>query len=136
MIMSDTTQIAERNQGQVMKSQADRQRRGNPIVPAVDIYENERGIALVADLPGVDKSGLDVKVHDGNLYIEAETALTPPAGFTLHHSELHEPYYARAFTLSAELDTSRIEANLQNGVLRLVIPRREEARPRRIEING
>jgi HSP20 family molecular chaperone IbpA len=57
-----------------------------------------------------------------------------PENLRQSHVEIREPFFARAFTLSDEFDTSRIDANLQNGVLKLTIPRREEARPRRIEV--
>ncbi len=107
-----------------------------PITPMVDIVENEHGITLYSDLPGVSKDDLQIQVHDGNLYIEAKAVLPAPAGLNLHHAEISGPFYSRSFNLSADLDTSKIEASLEDGVLRLVIPRREEARPRRIEITG
>ena len=75
-----------------------------------------------------------MKVHDGNLYIEAEAVVSTPAGLRLQHAEIREPRFARAFTLSADFDTSKIDANLQDGVLKLTIPRRDEARPRRIDV--
>jgi HSP20 family molecular chaperone IbpA len=134
--MTDQTQLTEQGNGQTPTTQRAQQRRRNTITPPVDIFENEFGVALIADLPGVERSALDVRVHDGNLYIEAEARLPAPAGLTLHHAELQEPYYYRAFALSADFDTSKIEASLQNGVLKLAIPRREEAKPRRIEIAG
>ena len=77
---------------------------------------------------------LDVRVHDGSLSIEAEAVVPTPANLRLQHAELREPHFARTFTLSADFDTSKIEANLQDGVLKLTIPRREEAQPRRIEV--
>ncbi len=75
-----------------------------------------------------------MKVHDGNLYIEAEAVVPTPAGLRLQHAEIREPRFARAFSLSPDFDTSKIDANLQDGVLKLTIPRRDEARPRRIEV--
>jgi HSP20 family protein len=73
-------------------------------------------------------------VHDGNLYIEAEAVVPTPAGLRLQHAESREPRFARAFSLSPDFDATRIDANLRDGVLRLAIPRRDEARPRRIEV--
>jgi HSP20 family protein len=84
----------------------------------------------------VTKDKLDVKVHDGHLYIEAEANVPTPAGLRLQHAELRESHFARAFTLSADFDSSKIDANLQDGVLKLTIARREEARPRRIEVKA
>ena len=57
-----------------------------------------------------------------------------PAGLRLQHAEIREPHFARAFSVSPDFDTSKIDANLQDGVLKLTIPRRDEARPRRIEV--
>jgi HSP20 family protein len=106
------------------------------LTPAVDIVEDSQGITLWADLPGVKKEKLDVKVHDGNLSIEAEAVVPTPAGLRLQHAEVREPHFARVFSLSPDFDASRIEANLQDGVLKLTIPRRDEARPRRIEVRS
>ena len=134
--MNDKTQIAERDQNSVARHDGDQPARRMTLTPAVDIFEDSQGITLWADLPGVTKDKLDVKVHDGHLYIEAEANVPTPAGLLLQHAELREPHFARAFTLSADFDSSKIDANLQDGVLKLTIARREEARPRRIEVKA
>jgi HSP20 family molecular chaperone IbpA len=59
-----------------------------------------------------------------------------PQGFRLQHAEVRERRFARTFALSADFDTSKIDANLQDGVLKLTISRRDEARPRRIEVKA
>ncbi|MFM0081284.1 Hsp20/alpha crystallin family protein [Paraburkholderia sediminicola] len=118
------------------RTQAKSAERRATIVPAVDVFEDPTGITVVADLPGVSKERLDVKVQDGNLVIEAEARVPTPDGLRLRHAEVQAPAYFRAFTLSPDFDTARIEANLQDGVLKLYIPRREEARPRRIEVRA
>lgn len=131
--MNETTQIAQRNHGELARRSDERTRRVT-LTPAVDIVEDSHGVTLWADLPGVPREKLDVKVHDGRLTIEAEATLPASANVRLNHVEIRESQFARAFTLSDEFDTSRIDANLQNGVLKLTIPRREEARPRRVEV--
>jgi HSP20 family molecular chaperone IbpA len=132
--MNDRTQVAERDQKPVARREGDPPARRMTITPAVDVFEDSQGITLWADLPGVTKDKLDVKVHDGNLYIEAEAVVPTPAGLRLQHAEIRQPHFARAFSLSPDFDTSKIDANLQDGVLKLTIPRRDEARPRRIEV--
>jgi HSP20 family molecular chaperone IbpA len=136
--MSDTTQVIERDQqtGVTPSTQAKSVERRATIVPAVDVFEDQTGITVVADLPGVSKDRLDVKVQDGNLVIEAEASVPTPDGLRLRHAEIQAPGYFRAFTLGSDFDTTKIEANLQDGVLTLHIPRREEARPRRIEVKA
>lgn len=132
--MNDKTQIAERDQEAIARREGNQPARRMTLTPAVDVFEDSQGITLWADLPGVTKEKLDVKVHDGNLYIEAEAVVPTPAGLRLQHAEIREPRFARAFSLSPDFDTSKIFANLQNGVLKLAIPRRDEARPRQIEV--
>ncbi|CAM3369221.1 Hsp20/alpha crystallin family protein [Cupriavidus taiwanensis] len=132
--MNDTTQVVERSQGAVTKGQEEKSLPTMTLLPAVDIVEDSNGVTLWADLPGVTKDKLEVNVHDGNLHIEAEAVVPTPKGLRVQHAEIREPHFARAFSLSADLDTSRIEANLHDGVLKLTIPRREEARPRRIAV--
>ena len=93
--MNDKTQVGERDQQAVAQREADRPARRMTLTPAVDIFEDSQGITLWADLPGVTKDKLDVQVHDGNLYIEAEAVVTTPAGLRLQHAEIREPHFAR-----------------------------------------
>ena len=105
------------------------------IAPAVDVFEDSRGITLIADLPGVPRERLDVRVQDGRLDIEAEAVVPTPSGLRLQHGEVLHPHFRRAFTLSPDFDSSRIDAQLRDGVLKLTVPRREEAKPRRIAVS-
>jgi HSP20 family molecular chaperone IbpA len=104
------------------------------VVPPVDVVENDSGITLLADLPGVSRDRLGVRVDGENLLIEATASMVVPENMQLVYGEAQYPLYRRQFTLSRELDASRIEANLKDGVLKLTIPKREEAKPRRIEV--
>lgn len=133
--MTENTQVAQQGTNDVARKNEDTVRRAT-VTPAVDIVEDSHGITLWADLPGVSREKLDVKVHDARLTIEAEAALPVQAAVRVHHAELRAPRFARAFTVSDDFDTTKIDANLTNGVLRLTIPRREEARPRRVEVRA
>jgi len=104
------------------------------LLPPVDIYEDETGITLTADLPGVSKDRLGVKVNGDNLVIEGDISIPAPQSMELVYAEMLASSYRRSFTLSRELDTAHIEASLKDGVLKLRIPKAEQARPRRIEI--
>jgi len=109
---------------------------GTPfVIPPVDVFEDESGITLLADLPGVPRDGLSVRVDGDSLQIEANAATHGPQDMTLLYGEAQVPAYRRRFTLSRELDSSAITAELKDGVLRLVIPRSEAAKPRRIPVN-
>lgn len=133
--MNTNLNLAERQTNTVHPVAAEAARRP-AITPAVDIVENSRGVTLRADLPGVPRENLDVKVHDNTLTLEADTHIDTPADLRVRHAEARATRYARTFVLSPDLDTSRIDANLRDGVLTLTIPRREETRPRRIDVTA
>ncbi len=103
--------------------------------PPVDVVEDTTGITLYADLPGVKKEDLQVHVEGDQLTIEAALALSVPEGMQAAHAEVALARYRRAFTLSKELDASRVAAELAQGVLRVRIPKAEHAQPRRINVN-
>ncbi|SAK61153.1 Hsp20/alpha crystallin family protein [Caballeronia ptereochthonis] len=132
--MSDNRQVAQRDQGAVTLEQADGVRRRATWTPAVDIFEDPHAVTLWAHLPGVSRERLEIKVHDGRLTIEAESVVPVPPNLRLSHAELRAPFFSRSFTVSEDFDTSKIDAVLKDGVLKLTLPRREEARPRRIEV--
>lgn len=104
------------------------------MVPRVDVLEDETGITLLADLPGVPKDQLEIKVEGDTLLIEGAVTPATPGGLGPVYAEVRVPRYRRAFTLSRELDTARIDANLKDGVLNLRIPKQEHAQPRRITV--
>lgn len=104
------------------------------LVPPVDVFEDAGGITLYADLPGVPKDKLNLRVEADTLTIEGEVHLDTPAGMEAIHAEVGMPRYRRVFTLSKELDSKKVAAELKNGVLRLRIPKTEHAQPRRIEV--
>jgi HSP20 family protein len=108
--------------------------RNTPVLPPVDIFEDESGFTVLADLPGVSKERLTVRVDGESLVIEGAAEAPVGGEMTLIYGEVLNPLYRRSFTLSRELDPSRIEAKMQSGVLRLNIPKAEEAKPRRIEV--
>jgi HSP20 family molecular chaperone IbpA len=110
--------------------------RRSTLPPPVDIYETAEGIVLRADMPGVSKDRLDVKVEGNTLLVEGLIGIAPQEEMAAVHAELRAAAYRRQFVLSNELETSRIEAVLQSGVLTVRIPKRAELRPRRIEVRS
>jgi HSP20 family molecular chaperone IbpA len=104
------------------------------LMPPVDVIEDSTGITLYADLPGVPKDKLKLQVEADSLTIEGEVSLAMPDGMAASHAEVSVPRYRRVFTLSKELDTAKVSAELNQGVLKLRIPKAEHAQPRRIEI--
>lgn len=104
------------------------------LLPPVDVIEDSTGITLYADLPGVPKDKLNLQVEADTLTIDAEISLPMPEGMEASHAEVSLPRYRRVFTLSKELDASKVSAELAQGVLRLRLPKAEHAQPRRIEV--
>lgn len=104
------------------------------LLPPTDVIEDAGGITLYADLAGVPKEKLSLQVEADTLTIEGEVALDLPEGMESSHAEVSLPRYRRVFTLSRELDSSKVNAEFTQGVLKLRIPKAEHAQPRRIEI--
>jgi len=104
------------------------------LLPPVDVIEDAGGITLYADLPGVPKDKLVLHVDADTLTIEGEVALDLPQDMEPSHAEVSLPRYRRVFTLSKELDSGKVAAELNQGVLKLRIPKAEHAQPRKIEI--
>ena len=105
------------------------------LMPPVDVVEDSAGITLYADLPGVSREALHVHVEDDTLFIEGELGLKVPEGMESSHAEVGLPRYRRVFTLSKELDSDKVSAELKQGVLKLRIPKAEHAQPRRIQVS-
>lgn len=102
--------------------------------PAVDIFETEDGLTVVADVPGVAKDGIQIDVDDKILSIRGTVSLPRREG--LISREFGMMNYFRQFRLSDEVDQSKINAELEQGVLTLRLPKAEHAKPRRIEVKA
>ena len=125
--------MAERNDITTSKATESNQR---PVSPEVDIFEDAGGITLLADMPGVSKDRLDVRLDGDNLSIEGSVEMNLPPEMRALWAEVNVPRFRRTFTLSRELDAGRIEANLKDGVLTLRVPKQAHAQPRRIEVTS
>lgn len=134
--MQRDIQTSELARNDAPQPQQQREQQQPFVVPPVDVFEDAAGITLLADLPGVTREGLTVRVDADSLQIEGTVGTAGPQNLELVYGEAQVPAYRRRFTLSRELDTSRIEAQLKDGVLRLAIPKAEAARPRRIEVKA
>lgn len=106
------------------------------LVPDVDIYEDAEGIFVYADMPGVSRDRLDIQVNKDALIIQGEAKIDMPQGMEAMTADIRSTLYRRSFVLSQELDTDKIDARLKDGVLSIRIPKRAEAKPRKIEVNA
>lgn len=106
--------------------------RQNYVTPAVDIFEQEGGLTLIADMPGVSSQELKVDIDKGVLTLEG-AAKIGLSGDRLY-SEFAPTGYYRQFHLSEHIDCEKVDAELKNGVLTLRLPKAETALPKRIEV--
>ena len=109
--------------------------RDTALMPPVDVIEDSAGITLYADLPGVTREALHVRVEDDTLFIEGDLGLTIPQGMESSHAEVSMPRYRQLFRLSKELDSEKVSAELKQGVLKLRIPKAAHAQPKRIQVS-
>jgi HSP20 family protein len=129
--MTDRQNVATRQAGDVQA----RSREAEMVLrPPVDIFEDGDGITLVADMPGVSREGLNIRVDKDALLVEGDAAVEMPEGMDALHADVRATRYRRSFALSSELDTDGIDASIKDGVLSVRIPKRAEVRPRRIEV--
>ena len=102
------------------------------VAPPVDIYETQDGLFVMADLPGVGKDDLDIKVENNVLTIQGRTTHSTPGALIAREYELVG--FFRQFELSDKVDQTKISAELKHGVLKLHLPKPEEAKPRKIDV--
>ncbi|MFO1250523.1 MAG: Hsp20/alpha crystallin family protein [Inhella sp.] len=127
--MSELTQAQNPSELQARSAEAEA-----ALLPPVDVVEDSTGITLYADMPGVPKDRLQLRVDGDQLSIEGELVLPAPAQLQPSHVEVNLQRYRRRFTLSKELDANQVSAELAHGVLRVRIPKAAHAQPRRIEV--
>ena len=115
-------------------AKAERVRPGRVFLPAVDIFETPEALVLVADMPGVAADKVTVDLKDNHLVISGEVAPPLGGGETMAAQEYFTGDYLREFQVGSLIDQGKIEANMKDGVLRLVLPKAEKAKPRKIEV--
>lgn len=102
--------------------------------PAVDIFENDATITVLADMPGVKPADLQIDLRENVLTLTGRTSASQVAGETEVLREYRPGTFFRQFTLSETIDQAKIDAKLTQGVLRLELPKVEKARPRQITV--
>jgi HSP20 family protein len=108
---------------------------GGAWAPSVDIYENENEVVLAAEIPGVDEKDVEIKVEDNNLTLRGERKFEKETKEENYH-RIERSYgsFFRSFSLPGYIDQDRIEAEHENGVLKIRMPKRAELKPRKVKI--
>jgi HSP20 family protein len=103
-------------------------------LPTADIYESNDALNVVLEMPGVDKSSVDIRVEDDVLKIEGRLDFSKYQGLQPLYTEYNVGHYSRSFRLSSKIDQNKIAAELKDGVLSVLLPKVEEAKPRTIQV--
>jgi HSP20 family protein len=103
-------------------------------LPVTDIFETSDALKVILEMPGVDKQSVDVRVENDVLTIEGQVDFTKYQDLTPLYTEYNVGNYARSFELSSKIDQERIGAELKDGVITLILPKAEKAKPRKITV--
>jgi HSP20 family protein len=103
-------------------------------LPTADIYETNDLLNVVLEMPGVEKNSVDIRVEDGVLKIDGRLDFSKYQGLQPLYTEYNVGHYSRSFRLPSRIDQNKIAAELKDGVLSLVLPKVEEAKPRTIQV--
>ncbi len=133
--MADTAQKIKKNEAETPEG-VERTKTGRVYTPAVDIIEKDDVMQVVADMPGVDEKTVDITLDKNVLTIYGSVDPAVPEEHRLVVSEYGVGDYQRAFTLSDEIDRSKIQAAVNKGVLRLTLPKSEAVKTRKIEVKA
>ena len=131
--MDDSTlQVKDKRQ---VERKAEQTRSGPVFIPAVDIYEDEKQLVLTAELPGINEKDVDIKIEDNTLSIHGERKLEKETREENYH-RIERAYgsFYRSFTLPNHIDQDKIQAEHENGVLRIIMPKKPELQPRKVKI--
>ncbi|MFH0976172.1 MAG: Hsp20/alpha crystallin family protein [Spirochaetota bacterium] len=107
---------------------------GCRLIPSTDIYENDSEYIIKSEMPGVAKEGLEVTLKNNELEINGRINGNFPDSSDLKYSEFDLYDYYRKLTIDNTVDSNALSANLENGILTIKLPKKEEAKPRRIEV--
>ena len=103
--------------------------------PALDLYESGDHFVAVVELPGMRKEDIDISLHDGTLTISGERKRESANGETTQRSERYVGTFRRSIALPTRVDASKVTATYQEGILKVTLPKAEEAKPKQIQVN-
>ena len=131
----DTQQELQVQQKREVESKQETTIPARVFVPATDIFETDEALTVILEMPGIDKDKVDVKVENDVLQIEGWIDFSRYEGLQPVYTEYNIGNYARSFQLSSKIDQDRISAELRDGVMTLVLPKSEKAKPRKISVS-
>jgi HSP20 family protein len=108
---------------------------GRVFVPVTDIFETPEALTVALEMPGVDRNSLEARVEDDVVTIEGRIDFAKYEGMQPVYTEYIVGHYARSFEISNKIDQSKITAQMKDGVVTIVLPKAEQAKPRRIDVS-
>ena len=131
-----STDLEKREKQEVSTTAAEQMNNSGPAYsPDVDIYASDEEVVFAVDLPGVGKGDVSIQVDETNtLTIRAKNSHAPREGAVLHQFRIGD--YYRAFQISDDYDKDKMKASLENGLLQISVPKKESAKPKKIEIKA
>jgi len=104
-------------------------------LPVTDIFETDQTLTLIVEMPGVNKDNVDVQVENDVLTIDGRVDFANYEGLQPLYTEYNVGNYVRSFQLSSKIDQGGINAQLKDGIMTLVLPKAEKAKPRKIAVS-
>jgi HSP20 family molecular chaperone IbpA len=132
--MSDSQELQVQQKREVDKK-TEATAPGRVFLPVTDIFETPETLTVVLEMPGVDRNSVGASVEDGVVTIEGRIDFSKYEGMQPMYTEYNVGHYARSFEISNKIDQSKISAQMKDGVVTIVLPKAEQARPRKIEIS-
>jgi HSP20 family protein len=127
--------IFDRAFGQIFESPAQTQLMGG-WVPAVDLYEDKDNLRVKCEVPGMKKEDIDISLHEGFLTISGERKQeSEKKEGEVYRTERYEGRFSRSLALPSKVNADKINATYKDGVLTVVLPKAEEAKPKQIQVN-
>jgi len=108
---------------------------GRAFVPVTDIFETPEALTVVLEMPGVDRNSIEASVEDDIVTIEGRIDFSKYEGMQPVYTEYNVGHYARSFQISNKVDQSKISAQMKDGVVTIVLPKSEQAKPRKIQVS-
>ena len=103
--------------------------------PALDLYESGDHFVAVVELPGMRKDVIDISLHDGTLTVSGERKRESTNGETAQRTERYVGTFRRSITLPTRVDAGKVSATYENGILKVTLPKAEEAKPKQIQVS-
>jgi len=132
--MSDSQELQVQQKREVEKK-TEGTTPGRLFVPVTDIFETPEGLTVVLEMPGVERDSIEASVENDIVTIEGRIDFTKYEGMQPVYTEYNVGHFARSFEISNKIDQSKISAQMKDGVVTIMLPKAEQAKPRKIQVS-